>query len=82
MGDHFVLLVDCLLIESTLEAAIGSTNQALNIPLSKLEDDFSPRKKIVGDGMFTGKLVELNVISAKMKMRISTWRFLVPAAEA
>ncbi|WOK92511.1 hypothetical protein Cni_G01202 [Canna indica] len=61
MGDHFMLLVDRLLTESTLEAAIGSRNQASNIPSSKLEDDFSPRNKIVGDGMFTGKLVECRI---------------------
>ena len=65
MGDHFVLLVDRLLTESTLEAAIGSVTQGSNTPVASLSTvdiaDFAPERKIVGDGMFTGKLVECRI---------------------
>lgn len=61
MGDHFVLLVDRLLTESTLEAAIESINHGPGIPLPTLEDDYSPTKKIIGDGVFTGKMVECRI---------------------
>lgn len=66
MGDHFVLLVDRLLTESTLEAAIGRINQGSNTPIASLstvekETDLSPKKKHVGDGVFTGKLVECRI---------------------
>ncbi|WOL17560.1 hypothetical protein Cni_G26353 [Canna indica] len=66
MGDHFVLLVDRLITESTLEAAIESINQVSNLPIPSLsmednETDSSPKKKILVDGMFTGKLVECRI---------------------
>ncbi|RRT60400.1 hypothetical protein B296_00045007, partial [Ensete ventricosum] len=65
MGDHFVLLVDRLLTESTLEAAIGSVTQGSNTPVASLSTvekaDFTPERKIVGDGTFTGKLVECRI---------------------
>ena len=38
MGDHFVLLVDRLLTESTLEAAIESRNQSLQATASAVDD--------------------------------------------
>lgn len=46
MGDHFVFLVDRLLTESTLEAAIESRNQK-QLTMSTVEDmtiDCSPKK--------------------------------------
>ncbi|KAG6471660.1 hypothetical protein ZIOFF_069106 [Zingiber officinale] len=61
MGDHFVLLVDRLLTESTLEAAIESINHGSSMPLPTLEADYSPTKKIIGDGVFTGKMVECRI---------------------
>ena len=66
MGDHFVLLVDRLLTESTLEAAIGRINQGSNTPIASLstvekETDLSPKKKHVGDGVFISKLVECRI---------------------
>ncbi|XP_074557614.1 uncharacterized protein LOC141813552 [Curcuma longa] len=61
MGDHFVLLVDRLLTESTLEAAIESINHGSSMPLPTLEADYSPTKKIIGDGVFTGKVVECRI---------------------
>ncbi|KAB2090643.1 hypothetical protein ES319_A03G136900v1 [Gossypium barbadense] len=57
MGDHFVLLVDRLLTESTLEAAIGSRNGSLQATASTVDDtkvfgssttvDLSSPRKIV-----------------------------------
>ncbi|XVF02804.1 hypothetical protein REPUB_Repub04eG0205700 [Reevesia pubescens] len=57
MGDHFVLLVDRLLTESTLEAAIESRNRSLQATTSAADDtkvlnsspkvDFSSPRKIV-----------------------------------
>lgn len=38
MGDHFVLLVDRLLTESTLEAAIESRNRNLQATTSAVDD--------------------------------------------
>ncbi|XVE74737.1 hypothetical protein DITRI_Ditri12bG0042000 [Diplodiscus trichospermus] len=38
MGDHFVLLVDRLLTESTLEAAIESRNRPLDVTASAVDD--------------------------------------------
>ncbi|KAM0945907.1 putative E3 ubiquitin-protein ligase MARCH [Dioscorea sansibarensis] len=71
MGDHFVLLVDRLLTEQTLEAAIQSRNQAKmepsSMPLSDSEAEFNPQKKKKekdenGDeGFSTGKLVECRI---------------------
>ncbi|XAR71394.1 Ubiquitin--protein ligase [Bertholletia excelsa] len=60
MGDHFVLLVDRLLTESTLEAAIERKNKLqLNIP-SVSEDimkEFSSHKEDVDSGSPPRKLV-------------------------
>lgn len=71
MGDHFVLLVDRLLTEQTLEAAIQSRNQAKmepgSMPLSDSESEFNHQKKKKdkdknGDeGFSTGKLVECRI---------------------
>ncbi|KAG6470797.1 uncharacterized protein LOC122032470 [Zingiber officinale] len=61
MGDHFVLLVDRLLTESTLEAAIEGMKHGSSIPLPALEADYSPTKKIIGDGVFTGETVECRI---------------------
>lgn len=57
MGDHFVLLVDRLLTESTLEAAIDSRNRSLQATASTVDDmkvfgssttvDLSSPRKIV-----------------------------------
>ncbi|KAH1098048.1 hypothetical protein J1N35_014969 [Gossypium stocksii] len=57
MGDHFVLLVNRLLTESTLEAAIGSRNRSLQATASTVDDtkvfgssttvDLSSPRKIV-----------------------------------
>ncbi|XP_073006784.1 uncharacterized protein [Typha latifolia] len=44
MGDHFVLLVDRLLTESTLVAAIESRNQASNCPSSPTKFNLSEEK--------------------------------------
>lgn len=41
MGDHFVLLVDRLLTESTLEAAIESKYRVQQTTLSTSNDDLS-----------------------------------------
>ncbi|XP_074555738.1 uncharacterized protein LOC141811619 [Curcuma longa] len=62
MGDHFMILVDRLLTESTLGAAIESINQGSNTKIASLsvvdEVDSTPKKKIV---MSTGKLVECRI---------------------
>ncbi|KAL5726631.1 hypothetical protein ACHQM5_009660 [Ranunculus cassubicifolius] len=63
MGDHFVLLVDRLLTESTLEAAIESRNRSLqgtptSVDASKTE--YFPPKKNFGDGSPT-KIVECRI---------------------
>lgn len=65
MGDHFVLLVDRLLTESTLEAAIGSRNQAKvgspdSASIVDLETDLRPKKN-AGDGISAEKLVQCRI---------------------
>lgn len=62
MGDHFVLLVDRLLTESTLEAAIESKNQLqLGMPSASKHDiiDFSSTDDNVGSS--PRKLVECRI---------------------
>ncbi|KAG6468594.1 uncharacterized protein LOC122035154 [Zingiber officinale] len=66
MGDHFVILVDRLLTESTLGAAIESINQGgSNTKIASLsvanEVDSTPNKKINANGTFDGKLVECRI---------------------
>ncbi|KAF8399039.1 hypothetical protein HHK36_014905 [Tetracentron sinense] len=64
MGDHFVLLVDRLLTESTLEAAIESRNRSLQATPSAVEatiTDFSSLKMDFGDGSSPRKLVECRI---------------------
>ncbi|GMH02078.1 hypothetical protein Nepgr_003917 [Nepenthes gracilis] len=64
MGDHFALLVNRLLTESTLQAAIESRNQ-LKRTTTVLDEgviiNFSPRKLNIPDGLSTGKLVECRI---------------------
>lgn len=65
MGDHFVLLVDRLLTESTLEAAIESRNRAIQSAISAAEDnpktDDSSKKVEFGDISTPRKLVECKI---------------------
>ncbi|KAJ8747760.1 hypothetical protein K2173_013068 [Erythroxylum novogranatense] len=64
MGDHFVLLVDRLITESTLEAAIESTNRAMQATISKIEDiktDKCSQKVDFGDVSTPRKLVECRI---------------------
>ncbi|RWV85594.1 hypothetical protein GW17_00052604 [Ensete ventricosum] len=64
MGDHLALLVDNLLTESTLEAAIGSWKQGqIATHSASLEDpgkEFT-RKRSVRDTVSPGKLVECRI---------------------
>ncbi|XP_010923954.1 uncharacterized protein [Elaeis guineensis] len=65
MGDHFVLLVDRLLTESTLEAAIASRNQSTagspdSASTVDLETDLLPKKR-AGDGISAEKLVQCRI---------------------
>ncbi|KAF5206523.1 RING/FYVE/PHD zinc finger superfamily protein [Thalictrum thalictroides] len=63
MGDHFVLLVDRLLTESTLEAAIESRNRSLQATPLAVEDnktEFFSHKKDFGDGS-PAKMVECRI---------------------
>ncbi|RRT50796.1 hypothetical protein B296_00039053 [Ensete ventricosum] len=64
MGDHLALLVDNLLTESTLEAAIGSRKQGqIATHSASLEDpgkEFT-RKRSVRDTVSPGKLVECRI---------------------
>ncbi|URE30369.1 hypothetical protein MUK42_15608 [Musa troglodytarum] len=64
MGDHLALLVDHLLTESTLEAAIGSRKQGqIATDSASLEDpgkEFT-RKRSVRDRASAGKLVECRI---------------------
>ncbi|PIA33480.1 hypothetical protein AQUCO_04100129v1 [Aquilegia coerulea] len=63
MGDHFVLLVDRLLTESTLEAAIESRNrslQATSLAVEVNKTEFLSHKKDFGDGS-PGKIVECRI---------------------
>ncbi|EEF27877.1 membrane associated ring finger 1,8, putative [Ricinus communis] len=64
MGDHFVLLVDRLLTESTLEAAITSRNQLLQATESAVGEtkiDISSKKVDFGDVSTPGKIVECRI---------------------
>ncbi|GAB4840371.1 hypothetical protein Ancab_021137 [Ancistrocladus abbreviatus] len=64
MGDHFALLVNRLLTESTLQAAIESRNQskrAMSHLVEDLEVDLFPRKVKIVDGLSPGKLVECRI---------------------
>ncbi|XP_044488923.1 uncharacterized protein LOC123213532 [Mangifera indica] len=64
MGDHFVLLVDRLLTESTLEAAIESRNRSLEAAKSTVDDselENSPKKIEFGDILTPRKLVECRI---------------------
>ncbi|XP_020105354.1 uncharacterized protein LOC109721937 [Ananas comosus] len=69
MGDHFVLLVDRLITESTLEAAIESRNKALvgsSAPASTPQSESTVNKEKngggIGDGIrLTGKLAECRI---------------------
>ncbi|KAK9272437.1 hypothetical protein L1049_002810 [Liquidambar formosana] len=64
MGDHFVLLVDRLLTESTLEAAIEGQNLLQQATLSESEammTDFSSHRMDVDLGSSPRKLVECRI---------------------
>ncbi|KAF5745214.1 hypothetical protein HS088_TW07G00797 [Tripterygium wilfordii] len=64
MGDHFVLLVDRLLTESTLEAAIESRKRSLQATSSAVDerkDDNISQKVDFGDILAPGKLVECRI---------------------
>lgn len=64
MGDHFVLLVDRLLTESTLEAALESRNRSLQAASSAVNDtevDVSLMKMGMDDAKSPGKLVECRI---------------------
>lgn len=64
MGDHFVLLVDRLLTESTLEAALESRNRSMQAASSAVNDaqvDFSLKKVPLDDKKSPGKLVECRI---------------------
>ncbi|XP_059445613.1 uncharacterized protein LOC132177356 [Corylus avellana] len=64
MGDHFVLLVDRLLTESTLEAAIESRNRSMQATSSAVDEKKidNPSKKVdYGNISSPGKLVECRI---------------------
>ncbi|XP_031285270.1 uncharacterized protein LOC116143959 [Pistacia vera] len=64
MGDHFVLLVDRLLTESTLEAAIESRNRSLEAAKSTVDDsevENFPQKIEFRDISTPGKVVECRI---------------------
>lgn len=64
MGDHFVLLVDRLLTESTLEAAIQSKNrliQSADSATSESKISNSSEKMDFGNISFPRKLVECRI---------------------
>lgn len=64
MGDHFVLLVDRLLTESTLEAAIESRNLSKQATPSTIHDmtiDYSSHKIDFGNGSSPRKLAECRI---------------------
>ncbi|XP_022641440.1 uncharacterized protein LOC106771326 isoform X1 [Vigna radiata var. radiata] len=64
MGDHFELLVDRLLTESTLEAAIESRNKSMLAASSAVNDvkiDLNLMKVGLDDIKFPGKLVECRI---------------------
>jgi len=66
MGDHFVLLVDRLITESTLEAAIESINRLQREPASSVcvdmtDDSVSFRRMDIDAGFSGGKFVECKI---------------------
>ncbi|KAA8529085.1 hypothetical protein F0562_033427 [Nyssa sinensis] len=64
MGDHFVLLVDRLLTESTLEAAIQSRNSSKELTPSAIDDmanNFSSYNIDSGNVLSPRKLVECRI---------------------
>ena len=64
MGDHFELLVDRLLTESTLEAALESRNRSILAASSAVNDakiDLNLMKMGVDDIKFLGKVVECRI---------------------
>ncbi|RDX85132.1 E3 ubiquitin-protein ligase MARCH2, partial [Mucuna pruriens] len=64
MGDHFELLVDRLLTESTLEAALESRNRSMLAASSAVNDakiDLDLMKMAVDDIKYPGKLVECRI---------------------
>lgn len=64
MGDHFDLLVDRLLTESTLEAALESRKrsmQAASSAVNNAEVDLSLLKMGLDDIKYPGKLVECRI---------------------
>ncbi|MBA0556462.1 hypothetical protein Golob_026562 [Gossypium lobatum] len=61
MGDHFVLLVDRLLTESTLEAAIGSRNRCLQATASTVDDTKVFGSSTTVDLLSPRKIVECRI---------------------
>ncbi|MBA0738660.1 hypothetical protein Gogos_011991 [Gossypium gossypioides] len=61
MGDHFVLLVDRLLTESTLEAAIGSRNRSLQATASTVDDTKVFGSSTTVDLLSPRKIVECRI---------------------
>lgn len=61
MGDHFVLLVDRLLTESTLEAAIGLSKQLTPSTNDDTTIDFSCNIDSETSSLFCGKMVECRI---------------------
>lgn len=61
MGDHFVLLVNRLITESTLEAAIESRNLSMQATASDTKIDKSFQKLDFGDISTPRKLVECRI---------------------
>lgn len=64
MGDHFVLLVDRLLTESTLEAAIESRNRLMQATASTANETkivISSQKVDSGDDSSPKKMVECRI---------------------
>ncbi|KAJ4829348.1 hypothetical protein Tsubulata_024227 [Turnera subulata] len=64
MGDHFVLLVDRLITESTLEAAIESRNRSMQATASAVDDtevEKSSQKVDFGDISTPRKIVECRI---------------------
>ncbi|TXG69996.1 hypothetical protein EZV62_004931 [Acer yangbiense] len=61
MGDHFVLLVDRLLTESTIEAAIESRNRLLNATTLTIMEEFASQRTEKGVGSSPTKLVECRI---------------------
>ncbi|PPE00672.1 hypothetical protein GOBAR_DD02290 [Gossypium barbadense] len=61
MGDHFVLLVDRLLTESTLEAAIGSRNRSLQATAPAVDDTKVFGSSTTVDLLSPRKIVECRI---------------------